>query len=71
MPNLTLAIPEELHQSMKKHTEIRWSEVARKSFSEKIAILDQIERITNKSKFTKHDVELIAKKIDSSVARKL
>ena len=35
MPNITLAIPEDLHTKMKEHSEIRWSEVVRKSISSK------------------------------------
>ena len=34
MPNITLSIPEELYRKMKKHPEVRWSEVARKAIIE-------------------------------------
>ncbi len=29
--NITLAVPEKIHKLMKKHSEIRWSEVARQA----------------------------------------
>ena len=71
MPNLTLAIPEELHKKMKKHSEIRWSEVIRKTISERIEDLELMDKIAKKSRLTQKDVDEIAHKIDSSVAKKL
>ena len=71
MPNVTLAIPKDLHEKMKKHSEIRWSEVVRKSISEKIDDLEVMGRLTKRSKLTQEDVDEIAHKIDSEVARKL
>ena len=71
MPNITLAIPEDLHTKMKEHSEIRWSEVVRKSISQKIEDLDVMDKLTAKSKLTQKDVDAIATKIDSAVARKL
>ncbi|HIH37414.1 hypothetical protein J4460_03535 [Candidatus Woesearchaeota archaeon] len=71
MVNVTLAIPEELHAKMRKHSEIRWSEVIRKTISEKVDHLDMLDRLSAKSKLTKRDVELLAKNIDGEVAKKL
>lgn len=71
MPNVTLAIPEALHSKMKAHSEIRWSEVIRKSISEKIEDLEMMDKLTKKSKLTQKDVDAIAQKIDSNVAKKL
>ena len=71
MPNLTLAIPKELHTKMKKHSEIRWSDVVRKSISQKIEDLEMMDKLVSKSKLTQKDVDEIAKKIDRAVAIKL
>lgn len=71
MPNITLSIPEDLHEKMKHHSEIRWSEVVRKTISEKVELLEAMDRIAKKSKLTQKDVDEIAEKIDSSVAKKL
>ena len=71
MPNLTLSIPEQLHTKMKKHSEIRWSEVVRKSISQKIEDLEMMNKLTSKSKLTKKDVDEIAQRIDGSIAEKL
>ncbi len=71
MPNVTLSISEELHLKMKTHSEIRWSEVVRKTISDKIETLDLMDKLTSKSKLTEKDVTIIASKVDSGVARKL
>ena len=71
MPNITLAIPEDLHTRMREHSEIRWSEVVRKSILQKIEDLDVMDKLTVKSKLTQRDVDTIASKINGAVARKL
>ena len=71
MPNITLAIPEDLHTRMREHSEIRWSEVVRKTIKQKIEDLDVMDKLTAKSKLTQKDVDKIASKVDSAVARKL
>ena len=71
MPNITLSIPEDLHEKMKSHSEIRWSEVVRKTLSEKVELLEAMDKIAKKSKLTQKDVDEIAEKVDSAVAKKL
>jgi len=71
MPNVTLAIPDALHQKMKKRTEIRWSEVVRKTIADKIETLDLMDKIASKSMLTKEDMDKISHKVDNSVAKKL
>ena len=71
MTNITLAIPDELHERMRVHSEIRWSEVVRKTLNEKVEMLDAMDKITKKSKLTAKDANEIAAKIDRAVAKKL
>ena len=71
MPNVTLTIPGELHTKMKKHSEIRWSEVVRKTISEKIKDLEIMDKLTRKSKLTKKDADEIAHKINLDVFKEL
>ena len=71
MPNITLSIPEDLHEKMKHHSEIRWSQVVRKTLAEKIELLETLDRIAKKSKLKKEDIDKFAEKIDSAVAKKL
>jgi len=71
MVNITLAISDDLHQKMKEHSEIRWSEVVRKTITERIEDLELMDKLTKKSKLTQRDVDEIAQKIDSGVAKRL
>lgn len=59
MGNMTLSIPDELHKEMKEFSEVRWSEVARKAFAEKVETFRKIEQIAQKSKFTQKDADEI------------
>jgi hypothetical protein len=71
MANMTLAIPDELQRKLRKHTEIRWSEVVRLALEKKVADLEMMDRLTNRSRLTKKDADEIAEIVDSEVARKL
>lgn len=63
MTNITLAIEDNLHERMKQHSEIRWSEVVRKSIAQKVEMLEAMDKIAQKSKLTKKDVDEISCKI--------
>lgn len=41
MPNITLSIPNEVYKKMKKYSEIKWSEVVRKSIIEYLRKLEE------------------------------
>lgn len=71
MANITLSIPDDLHEKMKEHSEMRWSEVARQAIQKKISDLDLMESLARKSKLSKKDAHGIAKSIDSNVAKKM
>jgi hypothetical protein len=55
LPNVTLAVPEELHKIMKSHPEIKWSEIARQAMKEYALRIEVLDDITAKSKFTEKD----------------
>ena len=57
MVNMTLAIPDDLHDIMKKHSEIKWSEVARKALWEYAKKLDMLDELVSESKLKKEDVD--------------
>ena len=71
MVNVTLSISKEVHEKMKKHAEIRWSAVIRKSIEKKIDDLELLNKITGKSKLTKEDALEISNLINKKVAEKL
>jgi len=67
MPSMTLSIPQDLHTLIKRHNEIRWSEIARRAMWEYARKLQELDKITQKSKMTEKDAESIGKKVKKSV----
>ena len=57
MPNITLTVPDDLHRRMKRHPEVKWSEVVRRILSDKVRDLEAMDRIAAKSKLTPEDVD--------------
>jgi len=67
MPNMTLALSEDVYHIVKSHREVRWSEVARRAiedYAKKIALLDAL---TSKSELTEEDVMELDEKIKEGV----
>lgn len=71
MPNMTLSIPAGLHEKMKKYSEVKWSEVARKAIKKKVEDLEMLEKLTSQSKLTEADVAEISGKINKEISKKL
>jgi len=67
MPSMTLSIPEELHSLIKRHNEIRWSEIARRAMWEYARKLQELDRIAAGSKMTEENAARIGKKIKKAV----
>lgn len=44
MPNITVSIPDALYKRMKKHSEVKWSEVIRKALTEYVSRLEVLKR---------------------------
>jgi len=70
MVNMTLAIPDALHEKMKQFNDIKWSEVARRAIEQRINDLEIMNKIASKSKLTSNDAEELAKKIKKSATIK-
>jgi predicted CopG family antitoxin len=43
MVNITISIPQELYDKMKRYSEVRWSEVVRKALTEYVGRLEIVE----------------------------
>lgn len=71
MVNITLSVPEDLKEELQKYDEVNWSAVIRRALQEHLKKIQIVEKIAQKSKLTKKDVEEISKKINGSVAKKL
>ena len=70
MPNMTLSIPEELHNIVKKHTEIKWSEIARRAMWTHARKLQLMDVLVSKSKFTEKDAEELDHKIKAGLLKR-
>jgi hypothetical protein len=69
MTNMTLAIPEDLHKIMKKHSEIKWSEVARQAIWTQARKLELMDSLLSKSEFTEKDALTLGRKIKQGIAK--
>jgi len=70
MTNMTLAVPEDLHKIMKRHVEIKWSEVARQALWEQARKMELIDKLLANSKLTEKDTLEIGRKINKAVAKR-
>ncbi len=70
MSSLTLAIPQDLRSKMKRFPEINWSEVARQAIATKMRVLEQMQRLLNRSELTEADAVEIGREIKRRVAQK-
>lgn len=70
MSNITLAIPEELHMIIRKHNEIKWSEVARRALWQQARKLQVMDKLVSKSEFTEKDVEELDHKIKAGLLKR-
>jgi len=68
--NVTFAVPEELHEIMKRHPEIKWSEIARKAMWEYARKLELMERIVSESRLSEKDVLELDEKVKAELRRK-
>ncbi len=71
MVNITLSVPKELQEQMKRHPELNWSEIARQAFKEKMIQFAILERLAKKSKLTEKDAFEIGEKIKKSAWAKI
>ncbi len=69
MGNITLSLPDTIHNEMKQFPEVKWSEVARKAIIEKMAMLRLAERIVKKSNLSEKDVRELSKKINRKATK--
>lgn len=55
MANLTIALPDEIYSIMKKHSEIRWSDIAKQAFEQYINRLKKMEQLEHEELMNKYD----------------
>ena len=67
MATITLSIPDETRKEMKKHSEIKWSEIARKAIIKRIEDLKTLDLLLEKSTLKKEEAEEISHIIKTRV----
>jgi histone H3/H4 len=67
MPNMTLALPEDVYRIMKEHTEIRWSEIARRAITEYAKKLAMLNALTSESELTEEDIMELDEKVKEGI----
>lgn len=70
MTNVTLAVPKELHSEMRRHPEIRWSEIARMAFQTEVDRLHVLDRLLEASRLTERDAVDLGRSIRRAAARR-
>jgi hypothetical protein len=70
LANVTLAVSDELRKIMKRHPEIKWSEVARQAMWQYAKRLEMMDNVTKKSELTEKDALEIGRTIKASLAAK-
>lgn len=70
MGNMTLAISDKLQGKMKKHSEIRLSEIARAAFEQRIKELEIMGELLKNSTLTEADAEEIGHKIKAEIRKR-
>ncbi|MFH0859856.1 MAG: hypothetical protein V1921_01515 [Candidatus Altiarchaeota archaeon] len=68
---MTFSVPVELHRLMKKHSDIKWSEVARHAIWTRARDLELLDKLTAKSAMTLEDVEELDRIVKKGVWDKL
>lgn len=70
MPNMTLALPNDLHTFVKEHNEINWSEVARKAMWRQAKKLQLLDQLLSNSQLEEKDIDELDHLIKSEVLKR-
>lgn len=71
MANLTLSVSDDLYEKMKKHTELKWSDIARIAFEKKLLELELVEKLLKNSQLTEKDAEIIGHRVKTKIRKRL
>ena len=71
MPNLTIAIPENLRKELSEFKVMNWSEVAREAFEKKIIQLRILESFSKDSELTQEDALKLGRKVNEALSKRV
>ena len=67
---MTLSVPEDLHQIMEQHKEIKWSEVARQAMWQQARKLEILDKMFANSKMTEQDALKLGREVNKGIAKR-
>jgi hypothetical protein len=70
VPNITLALPKELHRRMRAHPEIKWSEVVRRVLAGRIQDLERMDALARRSTLRIEDIDELDHLIKEGLRRR-
>ena len=70
MPNITMSLPEEIYRIVKKHREIRWSEVARRAIEDYAKKLELLDALTENTELTEEEIKKLDEKIKEELYKR-
>ncbi len=70
MVNMTLSIPKELHKEMMRHSELKWSDIARQTFEKKLQEIHWVDEVLKRSTLTEEEAEKIGHKIKHQIRKR-
>jgi len=73
VPNITLSLPADLHRKMKRHPEVKWSEVVRGILADKIRDFEVMERIAAKGRreLTPEEIDELDHRLKRAALRRI
>lgn len=71
MPNMTLSVDEETAREVRRHPDVKWSEVARQAFRRKLRELHALDTAFANSNLTKEDVERLSRRAKTGLLKKV
>ena len=63
-------MPDEIKKEMEKFPEINWSEIARIAIKRRLIILEEMNKLLEKSELTEEDAIRLGRKVNKAVAKK-
>ncbi|HLC79046.1 MAG TPA: hypothetical protein VJG83_01320 [archaeon] len=69
MVSMTLSIEDAMRKRMKKHPQIKWSEVARAAIRQQLEDIEKTQRIASRSRLTESQINEIALLVDKEMLR--
>ena len=59
------------HKKMRKHTELKWSDIARQAFEKKLREIELAEKLLGKSELTEEDAERIGHEVKAKMRKRI